>query len=245
MGKDSTYATPKESTRTLTYISNVLECATEKRPYRSEENGDSKPLYAPIFRGDKMTRMVSKSASTKNGPGYGESKHATLKSPEIDSGRVRCFDPVREARSLMRETQSAILSTHSVAEGGYPFGSLVRILLTVDRRPIMRLRVVAPHCINIQADSRISLTAAEAVNKGDQSYARATLLGTAVPVPSDSVANISELYFEKFPAWRPGERAHGHTFFWIEPVRIRYSASQGEAFWIQPEEWFAIAGGEN
>lgn len=160
---------------------------------------------------------------------------------EIDGGRPACHDPVRAARSLMRRTDVGVLATLSRADMGQPVGSVVPYLLTVDRRPALRLSAMAHANLDIRSDMRVSLTVTEGPTQRGLDCAWVTMVGEARSLPTERALEISEQYFERFP--RRPHRGCAHQFHWIEPTRIRYGGQHGESFWIEPDEWFALAPG--
>ena len=162
----------------------------------------------------------------------------TNRAVEIDASRPRCQDPVREARSLMRQSRAGILSTHSVAEDGYPYGTLTRYVLTVDRRPAIRLQAIAQHTRNIVANRRVCLTVAEEYRGRARYHARVTLIGDAVRVAVTRLRQVMDEYDETFGETDDGTA--GFLYYWIDPVRVRYSSEHGEAFWIEAEEWRSL-----
>jgi hypothetical protein len=157
---------------------------------------------------------------------------------EIDASHPRCQDPVREARSLMRRSRAGILSTHSVAADGYPYGTLTRYVLTVDRRPAIRLQAIAQHTRNIVTNSRVCLTVAEEYRGLARYHARVTLIGDALRVPTDRLDQVMDEYYQTFG--ESDDATTGFLYYWLEPVRVRYSSDRGEAFWIEAQEWKSL-----
>jgi len=164
---------------------------------------------------------------------------ATNRTIEIDGGRPACHDPVRSARSLMRRTEVGVLTTLSRAEQGYPFGSVVPYVLTVDRRPALHLSAMARATLDIRSDTRVSLTVNDPMGRRGQECAWVTMIGDAVSIPAARFREIEQRYFDHLPLRQSRETAH--RFYWIDPLRIRYGGYRGESFWIEPEEWFAVA----
>jgi len=140
----------------------------------------------------------------------------------------------------MRRSRAGILSTHSVAEDGYPYGTLTRYVLTVDRQPAIRLQAIAQHTRNILSNPRVCLTVAEEYRGLARYHARVTLIGDAVKVPAKRLKQVMDEYYQTFGESDDG--AAGFLYYWIDPVRVRYSSDRGEAFWIEAEEWRSLAG---
>jgi hypothetical protein len=158
-----------------------------------------------------------------------------------DPALPHCKDPVRAARSLMRRNDHALLCTHSHCLGGYPAGSLVPFVLTVDRHPVLHLPNVAHHTRDLEQDRRVSLTVTEMPTEKHGHAAKVTLLGDARRVPEDRFPDISRLYFDAFPQAWPTQTALGRTFYWIEPVRVHYAGDFGDDYWLPVDEWFALS----
>ncbi len=155
---------------------------------------------------------------------------------EIDTAWSRHFDPVRAARSLLRNASEGVLSTQSNALEGFPFGAPVPYLLTVDRRVALRLQATTQHARNVNVDDKVCLT----VTADDATTTSATALGHLERVPDDRLQEIESGYWALHPQ-RGCEGRTGHHFFWFSPVRVRYWGKNEEAFWIEAEEWFALA----
>lgn len=66
------------------------------------------------------------------------------------------FDPIAEAKLLLRTTRWATLAT-IVPGSGQPFATLVNVATEADGSPILLLSQLAAHRRHIAADSRLSL----------------------------------------------------------------------------------------
>src|SRR5262245_38759967 len=75
------------------------------------------------------------------------------------------FDPVSEARRLLRETRAAALATLD-RDTGHPFATLVTIATAMDGSPTLLMSSLAVHSRNMEADPRISLLLSRG-GKGD------------------------------------------------------------------------------
>lgn len=88
------------------------------------------------------------------------------------------FDPVAEAKLLLRTTRSAALAT-LVPETGQPFATLVNVATSPDGSPILLMSQLAAHQRHIAADPRLSLLF-YVPGRGDPlAYPRLTILGRA------------------------------------------------------------------
>src|SRR4051794_39694138 len=88
------------------------------------------------------------------------------------------FDPVNEARMLLRKIRTGALATLDV-DTGHPFASLVTVATASDGAPVLLLSTLSAHTRNILNDDRVSLLLSEG-GKGDPlAHARLTVIGRA------------------------------------------------------------------
>jgi putative heme iron utilization protein len=88
------------------------------------------------------------------------------------------FDPVRAAKTLLREGRSGALAT-VMAGTGDPYCSLVNVATTAAGAPILLISQLAIHTKNILADARVSLMLDERKPGDPLEGARVMLMGTA------------------------------------------------------------------
>jgi putative heme iron utilization protein len=92
------------------------------------------------------------------------------------------FDPVAEAKLLLRNVRAAALATLA-APSGFPFASLVNVATAADGSPILLLSRLAAHTRHLDSDSRLSLLLYSALNApsgGDPlTHPRLTIVGRA------------------------------------------------------------------
>jgi putative heme iron utilization protein len=139
-----------------------------------------------------------------------------------------------DARRWLRAHRYGLLSTHSRAVEGFPFGSIVPYVLDHEACPVMLISRLAEHTKNLAADARVSLLVHEA--GGDvQAQARVTLLGTAQLVADPLI--IEPRYERYFPATQ-GYRTQLDFEFWrIVPVTLRAIAGFAKVHWISREAY--------
>jgi putative heme iron utilization protein len=155
------------------------------------------------------------------------------------------IDPRRadEARTLMRSAASGVLSTHSVAIPGYPFGSVTPFVLQDDGSAVILISAIAQHTANIRANPKVSLMVRqEATEDGEavadaQAVGRVTLIGDAHEVAPERLEEASEKYLLFFPDSRSHFDVHDFAFYVIEPVRVRYIGGFGAIYWIERDTW--------
>jgi heme iron utilization protein len=141
----------------------------------------------------------------------------------------------REARLWLRAHRHGLLSTHSLAVAGYPFGSVVPYVLDHDACPLLLISRLAEHTKNLAGDSRVSLLINES-GENMQAQARVTLLGLAERVENPAAA-IEARYERYFPATR-GYRAQLDFEIWrIVPVTVRAIAGFAKVHWVSREAY--------
>lgn len=143
----------------------------------------------------------------------------------------------RDARLWLRAYRHGLLSTHSRAVEGYPFGSVVPYVLDHDACPVLLISRLAEHTKNLAGDARVSLLINE-VDKIDgdvQAQARVTLIGQAQLI--ENAETIEPRYERYFPATR-GYRTQLDFEFWrIVPVTLRAIAGFAKVHWLSREAY--------
>ena len=128
----------------------------------------------------------------------------------------------REARRWLRAHRHGLLSTHSKAVEGYPFGSVVPYVLDHEGYPLLLISRLAEHTKNLGADARASLLIHELGNENEGNVlaqARVTLLGKAELVADPE--SVEARYTRYFPE-TAGYRMQLDFDFWrIAPVTLR------------------------
>lgn len=94
------------------------------------------------------------------------------------------FDPVADAKRLLRSIRAGALAT--VSADGFPLATLVNVATAIDGTPILLMSALSGHTRNLEAEPRASLLLSEG-GKGDPlAHARLTIVGTATKVPDGS-----------------------------------------------------------
>jgi heme iron utilization protein len=143
----------------------------------------------------------------------------------------------QDARCRLRAHRYGLLSTHSRAVDGYPFGSVVPYVLDHDGCPVMLISRLAEHTKNLAADARVSLLIHDAGDDAQnvQAQARVTLLGKAELVADP--LTIAPRYERYFPATQ-GYRTQLDFEFWrIAPVTLRAIAGFAKVHWVSREAY--------
>ena len=137
-------------------------------------------------------------------------------------------------RTLLSLGLAGTLSTLSRKRPGFPFGSLMPYALDHCGRPLFLISNMAMHTQNLRADARASLFVGEASVEGDLlGAARATLVGSAEPVPATDVTAARELYLARHPGsgyWVDFSDFH---FFRLQPEDVYYVGGFGSMGWVE------------
>lgn len=147
----------------------------------------------------------------------------------------RTEQAAQEARVLLHQCYDGVLSTHSVAMPGYPFGSVVPFCLDRRSAPVILIADIAQHTKNVLADPRVSLIVFDRSADDLQASGRLTLLAEATPVAADEVEDIAARYYRYFPEARDYHLTHGFAFFRLMVRRLRFIGGFGAIHWLEPE----------
>jgi putative heme iron utilization protein len=141
---------------------------------------------------------------------------------------------LRGARHLWTGRFQATLSTHSVAEPGYPFGSLVPYCLDSNALPVLLLSHLAQHTRNLLQNPRCALTLAQATDGDLQRGDRLCCIGECTPVPAEET-QTARRYFRYFPAGKVYFEELNFRFYRLIPVRFHFNGGFGTARWVGTE----------
>ena len=142
-------------------------------------------------------------------------------------------EAAKHARQLLLKEYRGVLSTHSKAMPGFPFGSAVPYCLNDAGWPLILISRIAQHTKNLQADPRCSLLVAERGADDVQATGRLTLLAEAALVTDEAaVMAAAERYYRYFPESSDYHRVHDFDFWTLQPVRWRYIGGFGAIHWL-------------
>ena len=144
---------------------------------------------------------------------------------------------IKQARTLLRNKEKAVLSTHSASKDGYPFGSVTTYMTDYQGHPIIYISHLAQHTHNIKADPKLSLIVSEDNENDINAGARLTLLGTAELVNDEEVVNISNKFYLKFPESKAYQNTHDFKFYRITVEHIRYIGGFGQIHWLKLDDF--------
>jgi len=159
-------------------------------------------------------------------------------------GKPRIPEPTHaeRARTLVHLSRIGTLSTLSLRQPGFPFGSVTAYALDDRGRPLLLLSALAMHTQNLRADPRASLLVAEEDTGRDPLGAgRLTLLGEASPVPAEDAGAARELYLERQPDARSWIDFSDFGLYRLDPVDVYYVGGFGVMGWITAADYAAAA----
>lgn len=139
----------------------------------------------------------------------------------------------KHARELLLKEYRGVLSTHSKAMPGFPFGSVVPYCLDAEGRPLILISRIAQHTHNLKQDAKCSLLIGERGAEDVQAAGRLTLLAEARQLHDESeIEAAAQRYYRFFPQSRDYHRAHDFDFWRLEPVRWRFIGGFGAIHWL-------------
>ncbi len=138
------------------------------------------------------------------------------------------------ARALLTACYDGVLATISVAEAGYPFGSVVPYCLNDSGLPVILIAGIAQHTRNVRADARVSLTVFDRNEPDLQTAGRVTVIGDAAALEGQAAEQAAARYLRFFPSSADYDRTHDFAFYGIVPRRVRFIGGFGEIHWLEP-----------
>lgn len=138
-------------------------------------------------------------------------------------------DPAYRARQLWAGGFHAVLSTHSVEQAGFPFGSVAPYVLGRDGHPLLLLSHLSQHTRNLEADSRCGLLVSEQGDGDVQTLGRLSAMGRMRRLPSDEDI---DRYFAYFPHTRAYHDELGFRFYRFVPARLHWNGGFATARWL-------------
>lgn len=139
----------------------------------------------------------------------------------------------KHARELLLKEYRGVLSTHSKAMPGFPFGSVVPYCLDADGCPLLLISRIAQHTHNLMQDNKCSLLVGERGAEDVQAVGRLTLLAHAHALQeTPQIEAAAARYYRYFPESRDFHQVHDFDFWRLEPVRWRFIGGFGAIHWL-------------
>ena len=139
----------------------------------------------------------------------------------------------KHARELLLKEYRGVLSTHSKAMPGFPFGSVVPYCLDEQGRPLILISRIAQHTHNLLKDPKCSLLVGEREAEDVQAVGRLTYLAEGEKLEDTAaIEAAAERYYRYFPDSQNYHKAHDFDFWVLKPVRHRYIGGFGAIHWV-------------
>jgi heme iron utilization protein len=130
------------------------------------------------------------------------------------------------------------LSTNSLKQPGFPFGSVMPYGLDDRGRPIFLISTMAMHTQNLRADKRASLLVTQADSGGDVLGAsRVTLLGDVVPITQPELAEARKLYLARHENSKYWVDFEDFSFYRMTVVDVYYVGGFGVMGWVNAADY--------
>jgi len=144
------------------------------------------------------------------------------------------------ARTLVYLGRVGSLSTLSLKQPGFPFGSVMPYGLDDHANPIFLISTMAMHTHNVQADSRASLLVTQPDAVGDPlGSSRVTLLGNVLPVPEADVAEARKLYLARHADSKYWVDFKDFSFYRMNVIDVYYVGGFGVMGWVPASEYYS------
>jgi len=158
--------------------------------------------------------------------------------PSSDKPSVLEPSFAERARTLLYLGCVGSLSTHSLKQPGFPFGSVMPYALDNHGRPIFLISTMAMHTHNLRADARASLLVTQAESDGDVlGAARVTLVGDVLPVETPDVPEARMLYLARYENSKYWVDFDDFAFYRMSVVDVYYVGGFGVMGWVDADNY--------
>jgi len=142
-----------------------------------------------------------------------------------------------KSSQFIKDQGYGVLSTLSVIEPGYPFGSITPYVVSAEGEIAIFISHLAQHTNNILINPKVSLTI---FDPKDAAYptagTRLTCLAMAVRAEDEIALRVT--YLNKFPDSQMILSLPGFHFFLLKLVKIHLIAGFGQVKWLSPEQLY-------
>ncbi|MEZ0369406.1 MAG: HugZ family protein [Candidatus Sericytochromatia bacterium] len=145
---------------------------------------------------------------------------------------------VSDPRFLLHGLHQGVLSTHSIKEPGYPFGSALPFCLDLGGQPLLLVSELAQHTRNLHAEPKSSLTLYRAV-EADQIQAgpRLVLLTEAEFLAPGESELLAPRYYRYLPSSPDYRLMTDFIFVRLKPVKVHFIAGFGQIRWLAAKDF--------
>src|SRR5579862_7134887 len=141
-------------------------------------------------------------------------------------------------RTLLHVGRIGSLSTHSLKQPGFPFGSVMPYGLDDHGSPIFLISTMAMHTQNLKADPRASLLVTQADGARDPlGSARVTLVGNVLPLPDAEVAEARRIYLARYANSKYWVDFEDFSFYRMDVVDVYYVGGFGVMGWVKASDY--------
>ena len=162
-------------------------------------------------------------------------KHA---GPPSDRPTVPEPSYAERARTLLYLGRIGSLSTQSLKQAGFPFGSVMPYGLDHNGRPIFLISTMAMHTQNLRANPRASLLVAQFDAEADPLGAsRVTLVGEVTVLAGPEVAEARTLYLARYENSKYWVDFEDFSFYRMNVVDVYYVGGFGVMGWVTAAEY--------
>lgn len=156
------------------------------------------------------------------------SNHPTVPEPSF----------AERTRTLLYLGRVGSLSTHSLKQPGFPFGSVMPYGLDDHGRPIFLISTMAMHTQNLRADPRASLLVTQPDADGDVlGSSRVTLLGDVLRIEEPEVEDARKLYLATYENSKYWVDFDDFSFYRMNVVDVYYVGGFGVMGWVDAVEY--------
>jgi len=141
-------------------------------------------------------------------------------------------------RTLLYLGRVGSLSTHSLKQPGFPFGSVMPYGLDDRGRPIFLISTMAMHTQNLRSDPRASLLVTQPDSGGDVLGAsRVTLLGDVLRIEEPEAGGARKLYLATYENSKYWVDFEDFSFYRMNVVDVYYVGGFGVMGWVDAGEY--------
>jgi putative heme iron utilization protein len=142
------------------------------------------------------------------------------------------------ARTLVYLARIGSLSTLSLKQPGFPFGSAMPYGLDEHGRPIFLISTMAMHTHNLRADSRASLLITQPDASGDPLGAsRVTLIGNVLTIPEPEVPEARKLYLARYANSQCWVDFEDFSFYRMDVIDLYFVGGFGVMGWVSASDY--------
>src|SRR3954462_15946967 len=142
------------------------------------------------------------------------------------------------ARTLLHLGRIGSLSTQSLKQPGFPFGSVMPYGLDAQGRPIFLISTMAMHTQNLRADPRASLLVMQNDTGGDVLGAsRVSLLGNILRIEAPELPEARKLYLARYENSKYSVDFEDFSFYRMDVIDVYYVGGFGVMGWVSTSEY--------